>query len=219
MGRTRISRVSVRFIAAGVVAALVLCAAASPAMANGNPVKIFLSYLEGVSNWGPTNGTGVAEVNLGEGEITVNVANLIQLEGEQYTSWLVNTSTDQRLPVGTFTVNERGYGFSHTFVEDGIDLRDQGFDLFVITAGSDPTRRVSIAGFFPSPEQPPQKPSRLPNTGGESEGTEATDVVLWLAPAAAAVILVAGQTRIMARRRGIPGAGRTSGDKTGRNDP
>lgn len=211
-------KVLVRFGMPGLAAALAFWALAPLALANGNPVKIFLSYLEGVSNWGPSNGTGVAEVNLGEGEITVNVANLVQLEGEEYSSWLVNTSTGQRLQVGTFTVNERGYGFSHTFVEDGVDLREQGFDLFVITAGPDPTGRVSIAGFFPSPEQPPQRPSRLPNTGGESEGMEATDIVLGLALAAAALVVVAGPTRFLALGRGIRRAGMDRSEKTGRND-
>ncbi len=175
--------------------AVLLCLGANTAYANGRPVQVYLSYLPGVSNWGPQNGTGFAEINLGEGEVTLNVANLPRLEGEEYTAWLVNSSTGARLQVARFNVNERGYGFSHNFVD--ADLKGQEFDLVMVVAGADPAGRRSIAGYFPAPDQPVQRPARLPNTGGPAPEPMLSPVLMGTATLLAVVGIA-----ITARRRG-----------------
>ena len=43
-------------------AALALLAPAGPAQANGTPIRITLRYVPGLSNFGPQNATGIAEL-------------------------------------------------------------------------------------------------------------------------------------------------------------
>ena len=55
--------------AALLAAPLALLAPAGPAQANGTPIRITLRYMPGLSNFGPQNATGVAELITSEGEV------------------------------------------------------------------------------------------------------------------------------------------------------
>ncbi|MBI4300300.1 MAG: hypothetical protein HY677_04120, partial [Chloroflexi bacterium] len=57
------------------------------AFANGAPIRVVLSYLDGVSNTGPKSASGIAEVVMAEGQVNLNVAGLPRLNGESYTVW------------------------------------------------------------------------------------------------------------------------------------
>src|SRR5581483_11219720 len=80
------------------------------AQANGTPIKVVLSYLQGVSNFGPTGATGVADLVTKEGEVRVTTTGLPRLQGEEYHVWLVNNTTRERLSLGAFNVGTDGVG-------------------------------------------------------------------------------------------------------------
>ena len=90
-------RVSVRtrsvHLAWALVLGCVLVLAVPPLVTfgNGTPVSIVLSYLSGLSNFGPTDATGVAELVLKEGDVRLTATGLTPLTGEEYRVWLVNT--------------------------------------------------------------------------------------------------------------------------------
>ena len=88
-------RSAVRLVAAA-AALLALALAALPAQANGNPLTITLSYLDSVSNWGPTGAAGVAEMVGKEGELRLVANGLPELENETYEVWILNTNRGDR---------------------------------------------------------------------------------------------------------------------------
>jgi hypothetical protein len=157
-----------------------LAATAGSALANGTPITVILSYQKGISSWGPTNATGVAELVTKEGEVRLTTAGLPQLNGEQYQAWILNSANGERLALGQFNTSADGIGKLDLLMKDPIP--DKGWDTFLVTVESatavkDPSTRRSIAGRFPAPESGPggattaaPKPAELPRTGG----TEAT---------------------------------------------
>jgi hypothetical protein len=145
------------------------------AHANGNPVSIVLSYLNGVSNTGPTSATGVAELVPREGEARVTVAGLNKLSGEQYVVWIMNSATNERMAIGGFNTDDNGVGKLEQFTRDA--WPDKGWDTVFVSieaAGAIPAQssnRRSIAGKWPVPgsqqgTQGAGAPSELPATGG-----------------------------------------------------
>ena len=91
--------------------ALTVATPVGPAWANGTPIRIVLSYLNGVSNFGPQNATGVAELITSEGEVRLTAAGLQKLaDNEEYVLWISSDETNERLRLGTVQVNDSGVG-------------------------------------------------------------------------------------------------------------
>jgi hypothetical protein len=140
--------------------------------ANGNPVSIVLSYVNGVSNTGPTSATGVAELVPREGEARVTVAGLNKLSGEQYVVWIMNSATNERMGIGGFNTDDNGVGKLEQFTRDA--WPDKGWDTVYVSieaAGAIPAQssnRRTIAGKWPIPgtQQGAGAPAELPATGG-----------------------------------------------------
>lgn len=168
MSHVRIITVFVQTLA--LAAALGLAMPVGPALANGNPVSIVLSYLNGVSNWGPTNATGVAEMVPREGEARITVTGLSRLNGEQYVVWIMNSGTREMMSLGGFNTAENGVGRLELTTKD--PFPDRGWDTVFISveaAGAVPAQagnRRGIAGRWPIPGTQVGKPEVLPNTGG-----------------------------------------------------
>ena len=72
-------------VAALLAVTVALLAPAGPAQANGTPIRITLRYVDGLSNFGPRNATGVAELITSEGEVRLTAAGLQKLaDNEEY---------------------------------------------------------------------------------------------------------------------------------------
>lgn len=182
-----------------VMAGLVLLLAATPsgtARANGVPVPVTLSYID-LSNWGPRDARGVAELIFAEGIVRVQASGLPRLEGKQYQGWLVNSQVGDAISVGRFSADGAGaVSYRGTLPP----IADFGFDLFIITVEPEPddapqpTVERSIGGYFSLTGQRGADGSRvdtaagllapgaLPNTG---DATLMTDLARFGALAAA----------------------------------
>jgi hypothetical protein len=100
------------------------------ARANGVPQLVKLTYLQGVSNWGPTNAEGVLEFSFAEGYARVDVKNLTPTDGYTYEGWLTGGSGSPLL-VGTITPGADGVGVLDTKLA-GLSRYD--YNLFVVAA-------------------------------------------------------------------------------------
>ena len=165
----RLKAVGWRLIAAALLA-VVLAGPAGQARANGTPIRIVLSYLNGVSNFGPQNATGVAELITSEGEVRLQAAGLQKLgDDEQYQLWI--SSANERLSLGTVTVGDGGVARLDAVLRNPIP--EKPWDLMVITVEkkgpepSAPSERRAIAGRFSMTPGEGDRPRQLPNTGGE----------------------------------------------------
>ncbi len=141
----------VRVTVAAVVAALALAALWAPARANGVPTLVRLAYIDGLSNWGPTDAFGTAELGLSEGYVKIDATGLPQLDRQRYQGWIVNSQTNDAISVGTFNASDaRAVAYRGTLPE----ITDFGFDLFILTVEPDPddapqpTAQRSIGGRF-----------------------------------------------------------------------
>lgn len=138
--------------------------------ANGVPVSIVLSYQSGLSNYGPANATGVAELVPREGETRVTVTGLPRLTGEQYVVWITNSGTTDRMALGAFNTSDNGIGKLELTATE--PFPDKGWDTVYISAENagplpnQPGARRSIAGKWPVPGTQQGRPNALPNTGG-----------------------------------------------------
>jgi hypothetical protein len=138
--------------------------------ANGTPITIVLSYLDGVSTWGPTGATGVAELVTKESEIRVTATGLPRLVGEEYQVWIVNTATAQRMSLGAFNAVEDGRARLDMVVNR--EIPDLGWNLLLLSVEpesstpQEPGSRRSIAGRFPDLTSAQGRPGVLPRTGG-----------------------------------------------------
>jgi len=153
----------------GTVAAL--AAALTPVHANGNPLTVTLAYLDGVSNWGPTNAAGVAEMVGKEGELRLVASGLPELRGDQYQVWIMNTERGDRMALGSFSAGADGIGKLDLILDEPIP--DKQWNLMMISVEPDaaqstgPSVRHTIAGRFP-PASSGNRPGELPRTGGPS---------------------------------------------------
>lgn len=162
-----------------VIYALILCAVvafmalnAREVNANGAPIKVILTYLPSMSNWGPTDATGVAEVTMKEGEVDISVVGLPSLTDESYSGWIINTRDDKALSFGRF--NTDGTKTAKVRAILPAEIPDSGWNLVLITVepkakgSSAPGELRSIGGYFPDASGTGASPSRLPSTGGDS---------------------------------------------------
>ena len=160
------------------VCLLVVGARAGAVRANGVPQLVKLTYLAGVSNWGPTDGEGVLEFSFAEAYARVDVKNLKPADGFSYEGWLV-APDGSSFRVGDIGVNASGVGKLEAKLAG---LKRLDYNLFVVagrptatTPGQLPTQK-SIAGRFtvisdnPAIRPGESRPLALPDTG-EAAGT------------------------------------------------
>jgi hypothetical protein len=180
LGTTRrLSRAGYPVLVAGAALlafALALATPAEPARANGTPIRIVLSYLSGVSNFGPQNATGVAELITSEGEVRLTAAGLQKLgDNEEYQLWIIADTTNVRMRLGTVQVNDAGV--ARLDVVQRQPIPELPWDLMVITVeakGSQPaapSEKRSVAGRFSMTPSGGAPPRVLPNTGGDQPTT------------------------------------------------
>lgn len=166
------------FVAAAALLALALALAApaGPARANGTPIRITLQYVNGLSNFGPRNATGIAEMITSEGEVRLTAAGLQKLpEGEEYHVWISSDATGERMRLGAVQVSDAGVGRMDIVLRQPIP--EKPWDLMVLSVeakGSQPaapSNRLSIAGRFSMTPGGGPAPNVLPNTGGNQPPT------------------------------------------------
>ena len=123
----------------------------APVLANGAPVKIPLSKLGGVVNFGAEQSSGLAEITAVEGDVVVQVVDLPRRNNELYQAWLVNTKNGERLSVGKFNTTTDGTARTQVVVQIG----NREFDLFAVTVEPEPDTspnedpRIVLAGYWP----------------------------------------------------------------------
>ena len=160
------------------VVLLVLLAAVSPApplsRANGVPQLVKLTYLEGVSDFGPKDGEGVLEFSFAEAYARVEVKNLKPVAGFAYEGWLLG-GQGKPFFVGAIPVQPSGVA---TVEQKLTGLARYDYNLFVVAARPDgaapgvlPAQK-SIAGRFAVIADPKGgaaagdvRPNTLPETG------------------------------------------------------
>lgn len=205
-------------LAALLLIAMVLAAFAfapsRDANANGVPQLVKLTYLDGVSNWGPKAAEGVLEFSFAEAYAKVDVKNLTPEAGFTFDGWLTGPG-GQAQYVGAITVDTTGIGKFEGKLS-GLDSYD--YNLFVVTARAEgtpvPTKlpaQKSIAGRFTVIRDDTNGasgdvlPQLLPDTGQKPASD--TDGSLWRGLYIAAVMTVSiGAVytirRIQRRRKG-----------------
>lgn len=184
-------------MAFAVIAGSVLTAGpAAGARANGVPQLVKLTYLAGVSNWGPQDAEGVLEFSFAEAYARVDVKNLAPAAATIYEGWLVTPGGDTLL-VGPIAIGPDGVGALDAKLT-GLNRYD--YSLFVITgratdsAGGAMPATKSIAGRFAvvndgSAQAGDTRPSSLPNTGEKpAPGTWARWLPTIVATVAASVV-------------------------------
>jgi len=128
-------------------------ARAVPSYANGAPVDIYLSYLPGVSNWGPQTAKGHAVVAVGDGEVSLEVQGLPKLKNEHYEAWLESRTERRLYSAGKFKIGDDGIGRLHVLL-DTLPYQEYRMLLITVEAEPDPSpepdARRSIAGLFPN---------------------------------------------------------------------
>ena len=162
-----------RFAAGMALVVGMLLIPASFVRANGVPQLVKLTYLEGVSNYGPEDAEGVLEFSFAEGYARVDVKNLPPDPARTYEGWL-KAPDGATFKVGDITTNPSGIGVLDTKLE-GLSRFD--YTLFFIAArgpaaaeGSVPAE-VSIAGRFTlinddtGDSVTDVRPGTLPDTG------------------------------------------------------
>ena len=189
--------------------AFVLLMGGSPARANGVPQLVKLTYLEGVSNFGPHEAEGVLEFSFAEAYARVDVKNLKQPDGYTFEGWLLGPD-DTPFFVGAIPVNASGVGVLDTKLNG---LEGYGYNMFVVAArpsgaaeGAKPPE-TSIAGRFTvigdesSSASGDVRPSQLPETGEEPGVTTRERAGRTLTVTAAAGGLAFVVLRVMRRRK------------------
>ena len=159
--------------------------------ANGVPTFVPLSYLAGLSNWGPEEAEGELELSFAESYARLTVTRLPQLTTTVYQGWLVNSESNDAISIGRFNADASD---SITYEGTLPSITDFGFDLFLLTVEPDPddapqpTSNRSIGGRFAlvgdtpvddttagdvsdtpgvsdTPSDVSAQPAELPNTG------------------------------------------------------
>jgi len=168
-------RPSVRLVLAAISLTLYAAAAYPPpdALANGTPVRVVLGYMPGISNWGPRDAAGVAELVFKEGEVRLSVVGLPRLGTETYNIWLLKAASGAAYNLGRFNVGPDGTAHLDYVLPEAIP--EENWDLMLISVEDGgpppaPGPRRSIAGRIEPPEGAAARgarPSGLPRTGGD----------------------------------------------------
>lgn len=196
-------------IAAGLVTLAVAFGAvlsASPGVhANGVPQLVKLTYLDGLSNWGPKDGEGVLEFSFAEAYARVDVKNLKPVEGFGYEGWLIGGQGEPFL-VGKIAIQPSGIGTLETKLQN---LKRFDYNTFVVAARGPaapealyPSQR-SIAGRFTvltdgaTSTAADTRPATLPDTGEQAPPSTTARLVR----VALAVLAAGGLAAVVLRTR------------------
>lgn len=195
-GRPQVgSAVYARMARLGLVAGAALLAfvlawgiSVEPARANGTPIQLRLSWLDGVSNFGSRNAVATGEMITSEAELRLTTAGLEKLpDNEEYHAWI--SAGPERMRLVGFQVNDQGVARVDTVVPGGIPEKD--WDLIVLTVeakGTQPAapsekRAIAYRFSMSNPTGAPAGggvPKVLPNTGGNQPGTPGASGTLGL---------------------------------------
>jgi hypothetical protein len=133
-------------------------AAPSTAKAEERGLRVPLSYVHGVSNWGPTDVQGTATVWPQEGVAELSVQLLPRLtNGDTYAWWVMNSTTGDVLRLGTFNTSDAGDAHVDTFLMGTLPARA---NLVLVTVShpgdtvNRPSGMRSISGYLVTPAQP-----------------------------------------------------------------
>jgi len=141
------------FLAIGasmLVGAAMLIAASGTARANGVPVTVNLAYID-LSNWGPQDAKGSAELIFAEGIVRIEADGLPMQQDALYQAWLVNSEAGDAISAGRFNASASG---RVSYRGSLPPIADFGFDLLILTVEPDPdnapqpTEQRSIGGYF-----------------------------------------------------------------------
>ncbi|HVA88852.1 MAG TPA: hypothetical protein VNL71_03330 [Chloroflexota bacterium] len=141
-------------------------------------LRIPLSYVHGLSNWGPTNVQGKATIWPQEGVAELSLHFLPRLSnGDQYTWWVMNSSTGASLRLASFNTNDAGDAYIDTYLPAALP-HQANMVLIAVTHPGDPAGKPgsqrSLSGYMLAPSQPDHA---LPGQGGihasGSKGSEA----------------------------------------------
>lgn len=150
--------------------------APSAARANGVPIRIPLTYLPNLSNWGAQDARGDAELSFAEASLKVDARGLTALPNDVYQVWLAKSGTNKAVSVATLPGTADGIaGYTGNLPK----LEGYDWDLLVITVeprqDTDPTPsgKRFIGGFFtqytrqdaPGGVDTDTRPAQLPRTG------------------------------------------------------
>lgn len=143
-------------------------------------MRVVLTYLDHVSNWGPRNASGVAEIVRQEGEVRVSAVDVAPSPAPgatrapevHYVAWLGKEGTSESFRLGELTVAKDGSARLDRLLPDAIP--DQKWNLVLITAedsasATRPGPRRFLAGRYPRPTLDGTLPYGLPNTGRAAE--------------------------------------------------
>lgn len=146
-------------------------------------MRVVLTYLDGVSNWGPNEASGVMEFVRQEGEVRLSGRGLPAAPNQHYVLWLVRDGSADVYRLGEPTVRADG-----TLTLDLVlpqDIPDRGWNLAIVTVEdtpnpSHPGSHRSMAGRFPQLLPNGTLPKNLPNTGLGGGGASSIGAGLWL---------------------------------------
>jgi hypothetical protein len=202
----------VRSCLPGFFAALIFAVAmngAASARANGVAQIVKLTYIEGLSNFGPTDGEGALEFSFAEAFARVEVKNLKPIAGFTYEGWLMG-GAGKPFFVATIPVQASGVGTIETKLEG---LTNYDYDTFVVAARAEtaapgvlPTQK-NIAGRFTLIADPRSgstpgdvRPQQLPDAGEAAPGTDWTRITRTALIAGGAALAAFGILRAVRRR-------------------
>jgi hypothetical protein len=155
---------------------LALLAWPSLACANGHTLTLYLSFMPGLSNTGPTTASGQAKMNIGEGLIDLTAQGLEPLTQGQYEVWLVPANSGAWVSLGRFDANADGT-VAYSAQVDQLPIQDYRYLVITVQeAGSGPDQpsgRNAIAAAFPNPEALPTAPAAS-SAGGTATAGSAT---------------------------------------------
>lgn len=227
----RMHRNQLRSGARAAVVALMLAALAGPwaagaVRANGVPTTVLLSYIDGLSTWGPQDARGEVEISFSEGYARIKATGMPSLDGESvYQGWIVNSESNDAVSVGRFNAGADG---SISFEGSLPVIEKFGFDLFIITVepnpdtAPQPTSNRAIGGYFslvgpasddstldgdtaqtPTTQTPTtQTPTELPATGDPALATDIARISLIGAAVAVSLIFAMQVARRRRQERG-----------------
>ncbi len=130
-------------------------AAPSTAKAEERGLRVSLSYVHGVSNWGPTDVLGTATVWPQEGVAELSVQLLPRLtNGDTYAWWVMNSTMGAVLRLGTFNTSDAGDAHVDTFLMGSLPAR-ANMVLITVAHPGDTVKRPggmrSISGYLVTP--------------------------------------------------------------------
>jgi len=179
------------------------------AQADASPVRVVLTYLDGVSNWGPKDASGLMEVVLQEGEVRLSGRGLAGTSGQHYVLWLTREGSTDVFRLGEPKPRPDGTLVLDLILPAEVPSRDWNLALLTVEDTATPARpgpRHSIAGRFPQlpANGPGTIPSNLPNTGlGGGASSSVSTIVVAGGIAAAFAILVSALALRGSTRRGV----------------